>query len=477
MKKSQILLFLMNMLSGMGYSIVSPLFPELGEKGALGEDLLGFLISIYALSSFFLVPFAPIFCKKFGRINLLYISTFGEATCMLLYGILSFISHFYLLITIMFIIRIIHGICAGFVGVLVYSLVSSISDTDEVQLALGYMEVAWCIGLSGGPLCAAIFYKIGGYFLPFIVLGVILYVSVYFTEVISEEKIEAEEEDKEEHSFMKLLFNVNIILVLSYIGIGVIVNTFYFPSLTNHLTTNYGLSVSVSSLFFIVGLIFYMIFLQFLNLLTDRFGFHGTPCIGLLMGAIGSLLVYPVPPFPQNIFFILLGLCLIGGVGGPLYVTGLINLSKYIRKIDPSIDEYTANDIGSAMYQFINNVGDFVGPVLGGFISKFLGFKYSCLIISILIFIFLGVFMNQFMDTIKNEFFKKQEMNITDIKNEFGRLSIDSKENKGNNSYERLSITELLCFRTNCLSRKNSFIKKHNKLNSSNGSLYTSLTN
>ena len=478
MKRSQVLLFLMNMLSGMGYSIVSPLFPLLGEKGNLGEDLLGFLISIYALSSFFLIPFSPIFCKKFGRINILYISTFGEATCMLLYGILSFINSFYLLIIMMFILRIIHGICAGFVGVLVYSLVSSISSEDEVQLALGYMEVAWCIGLSGGPLCAAIFYKLGGYYLPFIVLGLILFTSVYFTHIISEEKIESDEEnDKQEHSFMKLLFNVNIILTLGSIALGVIVNTFYFPSLTNHLTTNYGLSVSVSSLFFIVGLIFYMIFLQFLNLLTDRFGFHGTTCIGLLMGAIGSLLVYPVPPFPQNIFFILFGLCLIGGLGGPIYVTGLINLSHYIRKIDPTIDEFTANDIGSAMYQFINNVGDFVGPVLGGFISKFLGFKYSCLIISILIFVYLGIFINHFIDTIKNEYYKIPGKNLGEIKNEFERLSLGKKDNKLNNSYDRLSITELMCFKTNCLSRRNSFIKKHNKFNSSNGSLFSSLTN
>ena len=477
MKKSQVLLFLMNMLSGMGYSIVSPLFPLLGEKGDLGEDLLGFLISIFALSSFFLVPFSPIFCKKFGRINLLYISTFGEATCLLFYGFLSFINNFHILIISMFILRIIHGICAGFVGVLVYSLISSISSADEVQLALGYMEVAWCIGLSGGPLCAAIFYKIGGYYLPFVVLGTILYVSVYFTEIISKEKIESEEEDKEEHSFIKLLFNIDIILILSYIAIGVIVNTFYFPCLTNHLTTNYGLSVSVSSLFFIVGLIFYMVFLQFLNILTDRFGFHGTPCIGLLMAAIGSLLVYPVPPFPQNIFFILFGLCLIGGVGGPLYVTGLINLSKYIRKIDPNIDEFTANDIGSAMYAFINNVGDFVGPVLGGFISKYLGFKYSCVIISILIFIILAIFMNHFLNIIKDEFLKKPGPNIDETKNELGRLSIESKENKSNTSYDRISVIDLICFKKDCLSRKNSFIKKQNKLNTSNCSLYSSLTN
>ena len=476
MKRNQILLFLMNMFSGMGYSIVSPLFPLLGKKGNLGEDLLGLLISIYALSSFIFAPFVSKFCKKFGRINILYLSTFGEATCMLFYGIVSFINSFDTLLIIMFCIRIIHGICAGFVAVLVYSLISSISDSDEVQLALGYMEVAWCIGLSGGPLCAAIFYKLGGFNLPFIVLGIILYTSVYFTNLISEEKIEFEEEDEHENYFIKVLFNVNIITILCSIGIGVIVNTFYFPCLTNHLKNNYGLSVSISCLFFIIGLIFYMIFLQFLNILTNKFGMHGTLCLGLLMSAIGSLLVYPLPPIPQNIFCILLGLGLIGGVGAPIFVPGLINLSKYIRKIDSNIDEYSADDIGSAMYAFMNNIGDFFGPLLGGFITEYLGFKYTCLIISFLILIFLGIFIYHFRDNIKNELFKKPRMAIADIKNELRILSDDNIDNKLNNSSGRYSVGELLCFKTNYLSRKNSVIKKRNKMNTSNDSLYTSLT-
>ena len=41
------------------------------------------------------------------------------------------------------------------------------------------MEVAWCIGLSAGPLFASVFYKMGGYTLPFLALGCSLYISVY----------------------------------------------------------------------------------------------------------------------------------------------------------------------------------------------------------------------------------------------------------------------------------------------------------
>ena len=170
MRKGQYVLFFMNMFSGMAYSIIAPLFPVIAEKHGINEDILGYLISICALSSFCIAPFVPSLIKKFGRIDILYISTFGEATCILLYGFFNFIPSYSFLLLLSFSIRIIHGLCGGIVGILVYSLISIISTEDELQMAFGNMEIAWCIGLSAGPLFASIFYEIGGYTLPFLVL-------------------------------------------------------------------------------------------------------------------------------------------------------------------------------------------------------------------------------------------------------------------------------------------------------------------
>ena len=80
MKKSIILLICINMFSGMGYSIVAPLFPVLEKKFSISEALLGWIISTYAISSCITTPFVPKFCKRFSRIHLLYFATFSEAT-------------------------------------------------------------------------------------------------------------------------------------------------------------------------------------------------------------------------------------------------------------------------------------------------------------------------------------------------------------------------------------------------------------
>ena len=374
------------MFSGMAYSIIAPLFPIAAEKHGINEEVLGYLISICALVCFCVSPFVPLIIKKFGRIFILYTSTFAEASCVLSYGFFNYIPSYHSFIIISFTIRIIHGLFCGIISIIIYSIISSISTDEEVQMALGYMEIAWSRGLSAGPLFASIFYKIGGFTLPFLALGSLLYISVYLTKIISAENINSEEnsDNKEESSYFKSVFHLNIILNILAITLGIIATTFYFPCLTNHLTNNYHLSVSIASLFFIVGMVFYMFFLRYLTAITNKLGMEKTPCLGLLMITFGCLFVYPVFPIPQNLFSILIGLCLIGGAGAPLNVPGLINMSNYLKIYDTNLDELTSNDIASTLYSLANSIGDFVGPTLGGFLSTKFGFKNCCLIVSIL---------------------------------------------------------------------------------------------
>ena len=476
MRKPHYILFFMNMFTGMAYSIIAPLFPGISTRHGVNEEILGLLISILALASFCTTPFVPKLINKFGRVEILYVATFGEATCVILYGFFNFIPNFHFFIIVGFTIRIIHGAFTGIVGVLVYSLVTCISTEDEIQMALGNMEVAWCIGLSAGPLFASIFYKIGGFTLPFLALGCSLYISVYLTKIISYEKINNDDEEKneDEPSVLKNIFRCSILLNLGTVTIGIIVTTFYFPCLTNHLTNNFNLSISVSSLFFVVGMVFYMIILQFLTKITKRFGMHGTECIGILMTALGCLFIYPVPPIPKSLISILFGLCLAGGAGAPINVPALINLTKDLKKYDPNLDEFTASDIASTYYTLVTDMGDFIGPVLGGFLSSHFGFKYCCLIISAIIFVFLIVFFLFFFKDIINEFRRPKEYDFNSIREE-----IDNKSIKSHGEFNTTFVTNInQCFGRNFsfIKRKQSFVKKRPIGDGSSRSLITSLT-
>ena len=477
MRKPHYILFFMNMFTAMAYSIIAPLFPGIATRHGVSEEILGLLMSILALASFCTTPFVPKLINKFGRLEILYFSTFGEATCVIIYGFFNLISSYKLFLIVGFTTRIIHGAFTGVVGVLVYSLATCISSDDEIQMALGNMEVAWCIGLSAGPLFASIFYKIGGFTLPFLALGSLLYISVYLTKIISTEKINKEddgEENGDEPSVLKHVFHCSIFLNLATIALGIIVTTFYFPCLTNHLTNNFNLSVSTSSLFFVVGMVFYMFILQFLTKITKKLGMYGTECLGLLMTPIGCLFIYPVPPIPKSIISILLGLCLTGGAGAPINVPALINLAKDLKKFEPNLDEFASSDIASTYYTLVNDIGDFIGPVLGGFLSSNFGFKYCCLIISVFIFIFWIVFLLFFFKDIINEIKQPKECYFQTIKEEIDNRSVVS-HNEFNTTFVS-NINDYFGRNFSFIKRKHSFIKKRPIDNGSSHSLVTSLT-
>ena len=300
MKKSIILLICINMFSGMGYSIVAPLFPVLENKFAISEALLGWIISSYAISSCIMTPFVPRLCKRFSRIHLLYFATFSEATCTILYSFLQNIPSLPLFLIIVFPLRIIHGTCSAIIQVLVYSIGCSLSNEEEIKSIIGYIEAGLSLGSTSGPLFVSIFYKIGGYKLPFIILGLFLYISVYLTRILGSEKFDTNEIE-EDPSFFKFLYNLDILIISGAFVLSMIAFTFFFPCLTNHLTKTYNLGVSSASLFFSIPLITYFIMLNATNIISKKIGNLKSISAGIIVNAIAVYLIYPLHPFPKKI--------------------------------------------------------------------------------------------------------------------------------------------------------------------------------
>ena len=171
----------------------------------------------------------------------------------------------------------------------------------------------------------------------------------------------------------------------------------------NHLQDNYLLSTSASSLFFIMPIISYIIILQFLDFLTSKIGIYTVISLGFVFATLFPLFLYPCPPLPKKIVFIITGFLLNGFGSAPVFTSGLVGLSKNIRKADPNTDELTANDIASAMNNLTLNIGEFVGPIIGGFFTVKYDFKYCCYIMFLVGIIYSFIFIGCFLINIKDE--------------------------------------------------------------------------
>ena len=419
--KNSSLFLLINTLSGMGYSLAAPLFPSLGDNEILTEAILGWIISTYSLAGTILTPFVPYLTKRYNRVTLLIISTFLEATCTLLYGFLNYLNNFYALMIIIFTLRTIHGICSAIIGVLVYSLTISLTDENELELALGNLEIGWSIGTSSGPLFAGFFYGFGGYSLPFILLGLVLYISVYLSYEVHSDRLLQQDDNEQNPSFIRFLRYPKIFLILLGFIVVMILSSFYFPCLVNHLQENYSLSTSVSSIFFVIPIFSYIFILQFLDYLTSKFGLYTIYSFGLVVSTLSPILLYPCPPFSKRIIFVITGF-LLNGIGqAPVFIPGLVALSKNIRNIDENIDELIANDISSAVNTLTIYIGEFVGPIIGGYLTSTYDFKYCCYFMFLIGATFSGIFILVFLMQIKSEIsflFKSKENDVPILLNE-----------------------------------------------------------
>ena len=133
--------------------------------------------------------------------------------------------------------------------------------------------------------------------------------------------------------------------------------------------------------------------MNFLDNISDKLGIYLTITIGLIITGITALFPYPVPPLPRSPIFIIIGLFMMGFGSVPVFVPGLILFSKNIKKIDESIDEMSANDIASAINNLCLDLGNFVGPILGGYLADNFGFQLCCFIVAAIVIAYSAIFI------------------------------------------------------------------------------------
>ena len=62
-----------------------------------------------------------------------------------------------------------------------------------------------------------------------------------------------------------------------------------------------------------------------------------------------------------------------------------------------------ANDISSSIYNLTFDIGDFCGPIIGGFLSTHFGFKNCCLFVSLIILFYSIFFLIYFKKDIYSD--------------------------------------------------------------------------
>ena len=215
-----------------------------------------------------------------------------------------------------------------------------------------------------------------------------------------------------------VIYSAEAWIILIGFVVGIVIDCYYYPCLTYHLINNYGLSISIASLFFTIPILVYIIAVGILNNFKNKLGIYFAYLLGLISTSLGPLFVYPIKPLPKNIFLVLFGLFLIGAGQAPIFVQGFVLLVNIIKKISKKKDEVSLNDISSTLNNITIDIGGFVGPIIGGFLTTKYNFNICCIIMFISSFVYLIIFLFYFYENIKNDVHiiigKKDEIEIKD---------------------------------------------------------------
>jgi predicted MFS family arabinose efflux permease len=80
MVKSIVVLGMINALTGVGYSLIAPLYPLLAIEKNIKEDIIGVIISIFAVSTIICSPFIPNIINRYGKRTILENSIMIQVT-------------------------------------------------------------------------------------------------------------------------------------------------------------------------------------------------------------------------------------------------------------------------------------------------------------------------------------------------------------------------------------------------------------
>jgi MFS family permease len=99
--------------------------------------------------------------------------------------------------------RFSQGIGSALSATLVYSTAASLCDESNLKITMGYMELAYSVGLTIGPLVASFLFYLRGYNFPFYVCSFLILLCIPFIS-----KLEINEEEYEEPDFFGIIKNI-----------------------------------------------------------------------------------------------------------------------------------------------------------------------------------------------------------------------------------------------------------------------------
>ncbi|KAK7502948.1 hypothetical protein BaRGS_00005897, partial [Batillaria attramentaria] len=328
------------------FSIIAPMFPTEAKAKEMPTVLIGLVFSCFELWVTVMSPVFGKFMTKIGAKCLLISGQFLTGVSIILFGLLDKSAPGLPFIVSCFTVRSFEAI--GVAAFLTSSFTIMANETpDHVTTVFGFLQMCFGAGAMTGPVIGGFLYELGGFGLPFWVVGGLLLTCAAIMAVLLPNPTEIRK--KEEKSILRLLTSPAVVAS----GLSVMTGGYSFGSLDSTLALHvakFELRAVYVGLLFMTVDILYTITTPLYGLLTDKRGV-GTALTFMITGnivlGVAFLLYGPAP------FLSFLGRSMGFQQGSELY--GMI----------------------SGLLSGFTHFGIFLGPTVGSALVQYAGFDWS----------------------------------------------------------------------------------------------------
>ncbi|KAL4218018.1 hypothetical protein ACF0H5_022756 [Mactra antiquata] len=373
---------LSSLVSFLSLSIMAPFFPLEADRKNVNTTISGWIFGVYALVQFLASPLFGHIMPKVGSRFMFIAGLFICGGCSFLFGLLDRVDtseDITLFVVLCLITRILQAL--GSTGLNNSGLVFiSKYFPDNVTTVFGIAEVFTGVGLVIGPALGGFLYAAGGFIFPFAVVGGACMITLPFTWYFIPQQDDSMSDEEGDISIKEIILHPRSIVNSIVIVVATSVWSVLDPTLEPHLRV-YGLGPEMVGLLFLIMAAVYSVTSPIWGRVADYLPDNRILLIpGLLLCAVGLLLAGPSPTLGFDISYNEIWLTILS-----LVILGVGNSMSSIPTVDVYLD--VLDDLGypettrtygmvSGMWMSMYALGDFTGPILGGFLFDQIGFEW-----------------------------------------------------------------------------------------------------
>jgi MFS family permease len=377
-----------NFCNAMCVSMQAPFYPREAVSKGLEVWHFGLVFGAFEITVFIVSPIIGNHINRLGVKKTLNIGIGAVGVILILYGCLGMLKSGKLFLAFSFILRIFEA-CGN--SAFLTGSFSAIAREFPTRVAsmFSLIELFFGIGEIVGPVVGGALYEVGGFVLPFAVMGSLLFASSIFIFFVLPDppyiQIEGEKPSMKQ-ALSKPAIGIALFKVMTAAASLGFLQTTLEPHLHDLKVNGHALSsFQVGALFMAVGGT-YGISLPLWGFLCDSTLSRNSPKMVEIFGAlfIGSGFVVLGPmkgmPFDKSLGSIIAGMALHGFGLGASVVGGFADAHKSAIKagFPDTIDTY---GLVSGLWTSVFAFGAFIGPVLGGILYDALTFRWALLFI------------------------------------------------------------------------------------------------